>query len=82
MCIVSRSSGTTYSLVDAERDPASICEAIAAGRVRVATRPLSWWTAIRIMLSLFAAVGRVPANLSPAVFEDEFVTSTHLRPVP
>lgn len=61
--------GTTYSLVDAERDPASICDAVAAGRVRVATRPMSWWTAIRIMLSLFSAVGRVPANLNPAVLK-------------
>jgi hypothetical protein len=61
--------GTTYSLVDAERDPASICDAIAGGRVRIATRPISWWTAIRIMLSLFSAVGRVPANLNPAVLK-------------
>ena len=61
--------GTTYSLVDADRTAASICEAIAAGRVRVVTRPLSWRTAIRIMLSLFASVGRVPANFSPASFK-------------
>ena len=60
--------GTTYSLVDAERTAASICAAVAAGRVRVVTRPLSWRTAIRIMLSLFVAVGRVPANFSSCVF--------------
>lgn len=28
----------------AERDPVSICEAIAAGRVRVVSRPLRWST--------------------------------------
>jgi hypothetical protein len=46
--------GTTYSLVDAERDPVSICEAIAAGRVRVVSRPLSWSTAARVTTSLIA----------------------------
>jgi predicted metal-dependent phosphoesterase TrpH len=61
--------GTTYSLVDADRTAASICAAVAAGRVRVVTRPLSWRTSIRIMLSLFAAVGRVPANFSSASFK-------------
>ena len=44
--------GTTYSLVDADRDPASICEAIAAGRVRVVARPLSWPAAARITTSM------------------------------
>jgi predicted metal-dependent phosphoesterase TrpH len=61
--------GTTYSLVDAERDPASICEAIAAGRVRVATRPLSWWTAIRVFASLVMANGRRPGTFSPAILK-------------
>jgi len=61
--------GTTYSLVDAERDAASICAAIAAGRVRIVTRPLSWGTAIRIVLSLFGAVGRVPASFNPALLK-------------
>ena len=46
--------GTTYSLVDAERDPASICAAIAAGRVRVVSRPLPWSTAARIVTSMMA----------------------------
>ena len=44
--------GTTYSLVDAERDPTSICEAIAAGRVRVVSRPLRLLTAVRIVTSI------------------------------
>jgi hypothetical protein len=33
--------GTTYTLVDAEPDPTSICEAIRAGRVELRTEPLS-----------------------------------------
>ncbi len=33
---------TCYSLVDAERDPTAICEAMAAGRVQVVSRPLMW----------------------------------------
>jgi predicted metal-dependent phosphoesterase TrpH len=41
--------GSTYSLVDAERDPDAICAAIAAGRVRVESRPLSWTEAARVM---------------------------------
>ena len=45
--------GSTYSLVDAERDPDAICEAIAAGRVRVESRPLAWSAAARLMTSLF-----------------------------
>jgi predicted metal-dependent phosphoesterase TrpH len=44
--------GSTYSLVDAERDPAAICDAIRAGRVRVESRPLAWTTAARIMSAL------------------------------
>ena len=44
---------STYSLVDAERDPGAICEAIAAGRVRVESRPLTWSAAARLMTSLF-----------------------------
>jgi predicted metal-dependent phosphoesterase TrpH len=47
--------GSTYSLVDAERHPDSICDAIAAGRVRVVTEPLPWRTAAGVMASLFAA---------------------------
>ena len=47
--------GTTYSLVEAERDPVSICAAIAAGRVRVVSRPLAWLTAARITASVIAS---------------------------
>ncbi len=42
----------TYSLVDAPHDPAAICDAIAAGRVRVESRPLGWSEATRLLLSM------------------------------
>jgi predicted metal-dependent phosphoesterase TrpH len=45
--------GTTYSMVDADPDPTSICRAIAAGRVAVERRPLSWRSAASIIFSLF-----------------------------
>lgn len=54
--------GTTYSLVGAERDAGSICEAIAAGRVRVVSRPLPWSTAARIVTSLMAPSLGLPAR--------------------
>jgi predicted metal-dependent phosphoesterase TrpH len=44
--------GSTYSLVDAERDPGAICAAIAAGRVSVDSRPLEWADALRIVSSM------------------------------
>lgn len=50
--------GSTYSLVEAERTPASICRAIAGGRVRVETSPVTWRTAIHVMASLLATPGR------------------------
>jgi predicted metal-dependent phosphoesterase TrpH len=56
-CDVHRLSqlGSTYSLVDAERDPEAICRAIAAGRVRVESRPLAWSRAAKIMWSMTIA---------------------------
>jgi predicted metal-dependent phosphoesterase TrpH len=47
-----RQLGTTYSLVDAERNPDAICEAIRAGRVQVAAQPLSVLTAATLMAEL------------------------------
>jgi predicted metal-dependent phosphoesterase TrpH len=44
--------GTTYSLVDAEPDADAICAAIAAGRVRVDSQPLTWGRAAGIMSAL------------------------------
>jgi predicted metal-dependent phosphoesterase TrpH len=53
-----RMLGTTYSLVDAEKSADAICEAIAAGRVRVESRPLAWSAAGAIMASLLSADAR------------------------
>jgi predicted metal-dependent phosphoesterase TrpH len=47
--------GTTYSLVDADPNPASICDAIAAGRVRFVATPHSTFTAARLMIDLVAS---------------------------
>jgi predicted metal-dependent phosphoesterase TrpH len=44
--------GSTYSMVDAGRDPEAICDAILAGRVRVESRPLSWMEAARLLSAL------------------------------
>jgi predicted metal-dependent phosphoesterase TrpH len=46
--------GTTYSIVDAEPHADSICAAIAAGRVRVEGRPLSWFEVARTIGTLVA----------------------------
>jgi hypothetical protein len=48
-----RQLGRTYSLVEAEPDPGSICEAIAAGRVSVVRRPLTSVEAAGIVGDLF-----------------------------
>ena len=47
--------GKTYSLVDADPDPASICDAIVAGRVRFVATPHSTFTAARLMADLVAS---------------------------
>ena len=47
--------GTTWSTVDAERDPDAICAAVRAGRVQVHATPLSWAAAVSTMTGLFAA---------------------------
>jgi predicted metal-dependent phosphoesterase TrpH len=60
--------GTTYSLVDAAPDAGAICEAIAAGRVEVRARPLSPFTAGRLMADLLAAAvlpGRIADLATP-----------------
>jgi hypothetical protein len=59
--------GSTYSLVDADANASSICAAIAAGRVRVVTQPISWATAISVVGSLKAAdILRRPRAPEPA----------------
>ena len=50
-----RQLGTTYSLVDAEPHADSICAAIAAGRVHVESRPLSWTDVSRTLGSMLAS---------------------------
>src|SRR5262249_12104134 len=47
-----RQLGTTYTLVDAPCDAGAICAAVAAGRVRGVSRPLSWIEAARIMADI------------------------------
>jgi predicted metal-dependent phosphoesterase TrpH len=44
--------GTTYSLVDAARSADAICHAIASGKVRLVTQPLSWLAAARLAASI------------------------------
>ena len=63
---VLRQLGTTYSLVDAEPDADAICEAIANGRVRVESRPLSWFEAARILteMALQMRLGIRPGGVS------------------
>ena len=57
--------GTTYSLVEAERDPAAICAAIAAGRVSVVTQPLTWSAAAGIVASIMAPALGLPSRRQP-----------------
>lgn len=46
--------GSTYSLVDAERDPDAICAAVATGAVSVVSRPMPLTRAAWIMADLLA----------------------------
>jgi predicted metal-dependent phosphoesterase TrpH len=71
-----RQLGTTYSLVDAEPHPDDICAAIAAGRVRVESRPLTWAEVARTLGGLFfsrfaprpePSLARAPSHPDPAV---------------
>jgi len=61
--------GTTYSLVKAERDPDSICEAVARGRVRVEARPHSAVTAAGLMADLVLTAVRSRRTSGPWVGE-------------
>ena len=47
--------GTTYSLVEAERDPDAICEAVRGGYVQVEARPHTAATAARLIVDLYSA---------------------------
>ena len=48
-----RQLGSTFTLVDAARDPGSICEAIRQDKVTLVAQPLSWLAATRLMSGLF-----------------------------
>jgi hypothetical protein len=48
--------GPTFSLVDAPPDADAICNAIAAGRVRVETQPLACTDVVRILSSMMLGV--------------------------
>jgi len=50
-----RQMGTTWSWIDAERDPDAICAAILAGRVQVEARPHSWLTAAALATELIGS---------------------------
>jgi hypothetical protein len=56
--------GTTYSLVDAERSPDAICDAIRAGRVEVKREPLSMVRAATIFakMSWGGLAGRIASS--------------------
>ena len=47
--------GTTYSIVDADPTPQSICESIRAGRVEVHSKPLGWVRLSLLLGSMWAA---------------------------
>jgi predicted metal-dependent phosphoesterase TrpH len=69
-----RQLGTTYSLVEADRDPDAICKAILAGRVRVEARPLSWIAASTLVAELIGGSLVRPA-VAPAPPTPEAVRS-------
>ena len=47
-----RQLGSTYSVVDADADPHAICAAIAAGRLRVESRPMPWADIANVLAGL------------------------------
>lgn len=68
-----RQLGSTYSMVDAEANPDAICAAIAAGRVRVESRPMPWADIAHVLGGLvlgdiarwWKAMTRQTATLAP-----------------
>jgi predicted metal-dependent phosphoesterase TrpH len=50
-----RQLGTTYSLVEAERNAAAICSAIREGRVGVEARPLTFTAVAGVLVQLFGS---------------------------
>lgn len=54
--------GSTFSLVDAEADPAAICDAIRGGRVEVQTTPFGWARSARLLADLVSSDVRTALN--------------------
>ncbi len=50
-----RQMGTTWSLIDAERDPDAICAAVLAGKVQVEAHAHSWLTAAALATELIGS---------------------------
>ena len=76
--------GTTYSLVDAaERTPDAICQAVAAGRVQVVSRPLAALQAARILRSMMVDTrwARAAATLPPASIRWMLAGTAQAQPV-
>jgi predicted metal-dependent phosphoesterase TrpH len=69
--------GTTYSLVDAEREPDAICAAIRAGAVTVEARPLSTREAAASIADFMGLIvartlsGQSPVSAAPRRLFDE-----------
>jgi predicted metal-dependent phosphoesterase TrpH len=65
--------GTTYTLIDADRDAGEICAAVIAGRVHVEARPLTSTLAARVMFDLIAS-SVLPRTTSRRVTDDPLVS--------
>jgi len=59
-----RQFGLTYSLVDAEKDVASILSAVKAGRVEIRTSPMPFLSMVRLIVNV-ATVERVRRLIDP-----------------
>jgi predicted metal-dependent phosphoesterase TrpH len=70
-----RQLDTTYSLVDAESDPDSICEAVRENRVTLMARPHSFLAATGVIAELMLS------NVLPAGFWDQAVETTPPAPL-
>jgi predicted metal-dependent phosphoesterase TrpH len=76
-----RQLGPTYTLVDAAPTPDAICEAVAAGRVQVVSRPLSL-TEAACVFAFLAFGGQHPAPAKAAILmRDGCDRRTGLQPV-
>ena len=65
-----RQLGSTFTLVDAAPDPASICAAVRQDRVTLVAQPLSWVTATCVMAQMFS--GDVKNLWRPRLRGDRF----------